>query len=131
ILRLDKACRDLEEGRFAGTIAPDKRDLLACRSRKFRTVQQGRAAKGKLDAVKRKKWRSHGSHTEIGNGMGDQQCAATLEADDKVAGNFIGQGQGGPEGNRARGERPLGSLHRKTSEVGEGEDAEKRAIAIV
>ncbi len=78
ILRLDHAGGDLEQRRFAGTVAADKRDLVAGRCRKRSAVKQRNAAEGELDVVepKQRGWRHGGLEFRTGERMSDQHGAS-------------------------------------------------------
>ena len=57
-IRFDQAGGDLEQRRFAGTVAADQADALAGRNRQFDARQERRAAKGQLDIAQlNQRWR--------------------------------------------------------------------------
>ncbi|MGY3110227.1 hypothetical protein ACVWW7_006854 [Bradyrhizobium sp. LM6.9] len=57
-IRFDQAGSDLEQCRFARTVAADQADALAGRNRQFDVRQERRAAKGQLDIAQlNQRWR--------------------------------------------------------------------------
>ncbi len=59
VIRLDRTRGDLQQRRFAGTVASDQRDALAGRHRQLRPGQKRRAAEGQCDVFELKERRSH------------------------------------------------------------------------
>ena len=59
LVRLGLGGGDAQKGRFARAVAADEGQPLAGRDGKLRPLQQGLAADGEFNALKRQKWGSH------------------------------------------------------------------------
>ena len=61
-VRFDQPGRDFQQGRFAGSVAPDQRYALAGADGQLRAREQRRAAEGQGDIFKLKEWRATPCH---------------------------------------------------------------------
>src|SRR4029077_18877375 len=128
---LDLACRDLQQGGFAGTVAADERDAVAWRDRKRRAVKQRRAAESEPDSVETKKRWRHALEFRTWEGMGNQHGAAALEPHAQTALDLVGNGEGRAELNLNGRERPFHAPQGQPRQRREADDGEQRSILVV
>lgn len=76
MIRLDQACRDLEQGRLARTVAPDEADALAGRDRDLGRFEQRLSAKSERDVAQMQQG-GHDLSCELASGIDREGFAVT------------------------------------------------------